>query len=85
MLLDPQRERFYNFTVVCLSVCMYVCHENQLCQFFENRRLQFSYSSHDERGHQYLSNGEGPMSIDALGDPFWALFRPKFAQKLTLC
>ena len=49
------------------------------------RRSLVFYTLQDERGHQYLSNGEGPMPIDALGAPFWALFRPNFAQKLTLC
>ena len=53
--------------------------------FLKIGSYDFFETWHNERGHQYLSNGEGPMSIDALGEPFWALFRPKFAQKPTLC
>ena len=51
-------------TATGMSVLMFVCDENKLCQLFK--------SYHDERGHQYLSKGEGPMSVDALGAHFWA-------------
>ena len=65
-----------------MSVSMYVRDENKLCIFFQNWLLQFlCYSYHDERGHQYLSKGEGPMSID--GCPFLGLW-PTFSQKLIL-
>ena len=44
-LLDPRRERSYKITLVCLSVCLYVCmsvrHENQLCQFSQDWLLRF--------------------------------------------
>ena len=41
VILDPRKGRSYKITVVCLSVCMYVCHENQLCQFFQDWLLRF--------------------------------------------
>ena len=69
---------------VCLHVCVSVTKIN-FVNFFKIGSYNFFKTLHDERGHQYLSNGEGPMPIDALGAPFWALFGPNFAQKLTLC
>merc|ERR1712212_828561 len=64
---------------VCMSVCMSVTKIN-LVNFLKIGSYDFFKTWHKERGHQYLSNGEGSMSIDAQGAPFWALFRPKFAQ-----
>ena len=62
----------------------YVYDKNKLNHFFKLGAYNFFYSLHDERRHPNLSNGEGPMPIDALGAHFWAIFRPNFAQKLTL-
>ena len=85
-MFGPRQGRSYMIALVCMSmyvcmyVCLYVCNKNQLCQFSQFWLQRFFLTWGNERGHQYLSNGEGPMSIDARGAPFWALFRPKFAQ-----
>ena len=44
------------------------------------KAIETLYSLYDERGHLYLSNGEGPMSIDASGalwGPFLGPIFPK--------
>ena len=67
----PIRYPPYVCMYVCLYVCMYVTKIN-FVNFFKIGSYNFFETLHDERGHQYLSNGESPMSIDALVAPFWA-------------
>ena len=48
----------------------YVYDKNKLNHFFKLGAYNFFYSLHDERRHPNLSNGEGPMLIDAFSGPF---------------
>ena len=53
VFLDPRKGRSYK-----MSVCLYVCHENKLLAIFSRLAPTIFFSTwHNERGHQYLSNG----------------------------
>ena len=56
--------------------CMYVT-KIDFFPFSKSSPTILFYILHNERGHQYLSNGEGPMSIDVFGHVFWAQISPK--------
>ena len=83
-ILSPYCSVMHAALLSFFFLCLFSIIIEPFVNFLKIGSYDFFQTWHIERGHQYLSSSEGPMSIDALGDPFWTLFRPKFAQRPTL-
>ena len=84
--LDPHKGRSYKITRVCLSVCISVCLWRKSTLSIFSKSAPAIFLNFAQWKGTSIPIEWWRSHVDwCIGCPFWALFRPKFAQKLTLC